>query len=210
MSYLMMRVVESKSPYAMPALSIQQASFPHHELMTDRFWQNMLEVIATKPDYHWYAILDDSNERQVVGMIFFEIVRPNENSIPGASLWYVSIDYKHRGRGAGTVAYKTIVSLVKSLGCNELLFEVEIPEHYEVGSDEFCFAQKRIEWYRRNGAKLLSGIKWWQEVDSGSPPTEMSLMVDTLGKSPTVNDVYDRACLVLGKDIEQTGLLILE
>jgi hypothetical protein len=55
---------------------------------------------------------------------------------------------------------------------------LEIPELAEARSAEDGeLARRRIAWYRRQGAFVLEGVKYLQELDTGVPSIPMLLML---------------------------------
>ncbi|BCU67679.1 hypothetical protein HS7_11160 [Sulfolobales archaeon HS-7] len=79
---------------------------------------------------------------------------------------YVAVKEGFRGKGIGTATIRFLSSLGK-----RLLFEVEDPAN---GSEE---RKLRVEFYKKNGAKVLKGVKYILPPLSGDIPTDMILMV---------------------------------
>jgi hypothetical protein len=91
-----------------------------------------------------------------------------------------------------------------------LLFEVEIPEkaHVAEGSGEE-FAARRINWYRRQGARVLGGVRYFQSVDRPLPPVEMHIMAHPL-EPMSAAAIFDLALELFGEAITPVGVPTLD
>jgi hypothetical protein len=119
-------------------------------------------------------------------------------------LWYLATVADKRNQGYGSYFYHWILDKVKDDQLNLLLFEVEIPET----AGESALASRRIDWYRRLGAKLIQGIKYMQYVNPDIPPKEMFLMTHQLS-SADATAVFTNAKAYFGEQLEQRGELVL-
>jgi hypothetical protein len=85
-----------------------------------------------------------------------------------------------------------------------LVFEVEKPEVMGAESSEAAhIARRRIDWYQRQGARLLDGIRYVQSV-GWQPPVEMNLMFHC--KKPgsvSATDAFSSAAALFGSNVEQ-------
>jgi ribosomal protein S18 acetylase RimI-like enzyme len=159
------------------AMDIYQASFPLHEQMRFSWWVHFLQDKAQGAAEHRH-LLAAIGQDSVLAMAYYEVVEEDE---PVGYLWYLATGSALRGKGIGADLYREILSRNVSAGCRALVFEVELPEIAASVSEEHAeFARRRIGWYRRNGAKLLSGIRYIQDV-GWQPPMPMGVMVHALG-----------------------------
>jgi GNAT superfamily N-acetyltransferase len=108
-----------------------------------------------------------------------------------------------RGQGVGAVLYQQVVEeLCLRRGSEILLFEVEKPEVMAAESPEAAqLAQRRIDWYQRQGARLLEGIRYVQSV-AWQPPVEMALMFHNVA-ALTPTEAFSRAEALFGSDLKQ-------
>lgn len=197
---------------AAACLKVWQTSFPWHEQMSAAFWVETLQGIAQHPELHWSAVVDAGKPDEPIGMAFWEVCEITDQSSSRVSyLWYLCIEASLRGRGQGTEAFKHLREAMEQAGCDLLVFEVEIPEEAgPAGSEQRLNAERRISWYRRQGASQLRGVRWVQSVDNGSEPTPMHLMVLPLrGTQTDATSAYAAACSALAQDIEIIGALSL-
>lgn len=200
------RIDSCHHPYAIPALEVYQASFPLHEQMSPAFWYG---VPRPESMFTWYAIVGGEDPGQVIGMLLWS-AKASSSSGKVAFLWYICLSSLHRGTGFGTEAYRMLLDRVFQAGCPMMVFEVEMPEIAGApGSDERILAQRRIDWYRRQGAKVLSGVRYFQKVDNGSPPTQMHIMVHEFVGVCDPESAYRAACEALDEEIEVLGGLDL-
>ncbi len=176
---------------------IYLASFPEDERMTLEFFDRMLadKAKGTAAGKHMLA---QTHGGGVSGIAYYE----TDAAVRACFLWYVAIDPARRAHGLGTEFYGEILERAARELAQMLIFEVEIPE------DANGEAARRIAWYRRLGARVLTGIHYVQSVDSGVPPVPMHLMVHGLAPlSPT--DVFEKARLMFEESLRQTGPLAL-
>lgn len=189
------------------SLSILRRSFPVNEQMSGAFWAETLSKLGDNSTYQWFVVCRNDT---VIGMFFLDIVSVLD-SRPGAFLWYLCVSDEHRGDGIGTRMYSEIRRIVLEAGCRDMMFEVDIPDHQGPPESEgFQLAERRISWYRRMGARLLTGVEWFQEVDNGSGPTKMWLMYDSLDRSQTAESAYARVCSVSGKQLKRNDSVSLD
>lgn len=195
------RLSSDDEEIAAQSLDILRRSFPANEQMSDSFWAETLSSLTNGSSYQWYVAYINT---KVVGMFFLDVVSVLD-SRPGAFLWYLCVSDEHRGDGIGTRIYSEIRRIVLEAGCQDMMFEVDIPDHQgRPESEGFQLAERRIRWYERMGAHLLNGVEWYQEVDNGCDPTEMWLMYDSLDHSTSAETAYARVCLVSGKQLKRS------
>jgi ribosomal protein S18 acetylase RimI-like enzyme len=183
---------------------IYVASFPVSERMSIEFLAKTLEDIGSGVnDNQWFLVLPASpTSERVVAMAFYELSR----EASAGYLWYIAVRAGQRSRGLGAELYSEICRRVQRDGARLLLFEVEIPEAEPGDADRY--AARRIDWYRRLGARRLEGVRYFQEVDTGVPPTEMWIMAH-LFATASPDQVYEVSRSIFGEGIERVGKLAL-
>jgi hypothetical protein len=80
-----------------------------------------------------------------------------------------------------------------------MVFEVEMPSE-AVTPEEEDIAKRRIGFYRRMGAKILTGIQYLQTVGPHQPATPMHIMVHTF------KEVDPEEAFAMGKNIYEDSL----
>lgn len=124
-------------------------------------------------DHFLLAVLD--HHSRFAGLLRYQLF-PDAGA---AFLWYFAIEPRLRNTGLGSQVYRALLQKVDDGRTRALVFEVEIPELQEPVSA--CqFARRRIEFYRRLGARRMHGIDYLQYVGQHQPPTPMHLMVQPL------------------------------
>jgi ribosomal protein S18 acetylase RimI-like enzyme len=176
---------------------IYYASFPISERMSDDFFILMLDDKSNghARNRHMLALTGRDLE-DVKGMAFYE----THEEINAGILWYIAIAEKARNRGMGTYLYQQIAAQAKEDKVDFLVLEVEISE---AAGD---LADRRLAWYRRQGAKLLEGVEYYQEVDTGQPPLPMLLMAHPFVEI-TAEEAYTRMKPLFEDKLNQTGPL---
>ncbi|MCS6776920.1 MAG: GNAT family N-acetyltransferase [Chloroherpetonaceae bacterium] len=157
--------------------AIYRESFPDHERMSEAFFTEKLRAHSTGParDFHLLAMASPAGE--VAGIACYELRRLSRAGV----LWYLATRAHQRNRGYGAMLYAEITRRLRSAGASALFLEVEIPEIVAAqGEDRAQWAARRIAWYQRQGALLLTGIHYLQHVDQPFPPVPMHLMVHPL------------------------------
>lgn len=182
-------------------------SFPENERMTDDYLVGVLERKATgdKPDTHILVMTPDEELEQVVGMAYYDFERESK----AGYLWYLATIQSQRGQGYGAVFYSDLLRRMQADGATLLLFEVEIPELARQESPEQGeLAERRINWYRRQGALVLGGIQYFQGVDAPIAPVEMHIMAHPFAPMDA-DQVFAVASKLFEDDIRQIGPLSL-
>jgi hypothetical protein len=78
----------------------------------------------------------------------------------------------HRGKGIASAFLTTLRD--KLMGTEQhLILEVENPKFDDFSKDK----ERRVFFYKRNGAKVLNDVRYLLPPLSGSTPTEMILMI---------------------------------
>jgi ribosomal protein S18 acetylase RimI-like enzyme len=202
------RITSISDPCLLPALRIYEQAFPPHEQMTPSFWiGNLLD--SSEHARHFVAAIDRGSE-EVVGMAFYEIVRPADGA-PIVRLWYLCTRAGLRGQGVGSQVYQKLISQFFAEGIGAMLFEVERPDTaIQQGVEAAELAARRIRWYQRNGARLLLNVDYLQPVDNGLPPTPMYLMIHSSDPAITPDEALRLATVELRLPAAAIGPLRLE
>lgn len=187
--------------------AIYYDSFPKNERMTERFFLRLLKKKAAKRarDDHLWAISHKDEPGLVLAIAYFQTLR----KLKIGYLWYIAIRQGHRGQGLGADIYAAILSQVKPEGFKLAIFEVEKPEQVATrGAAARDLAERRIQWYRRQGAKLLGGVRFFQKVDAPVAPIEMRVMAHLFAEM-TPKEVFKIAAKLFKKDLLKIGSLSL-
>ncbi|MCL4452477.1 GNAT family N-acetyltransferase [Ferroplasma sp.] len=84
---------------------------------------------------------------------------------------YIAVKKEYRGKGLGSTFLKKIFDIEE--GYNHVIFEVENPNE----GDNKSQRMKRIKFYRRAGAKTLTGFKYFLPPRNNNKSQEMKLMI---------------------------------
>jgi len=143
----------------------------------------------------------------LVGMACYDIQPDCRTAI----LWYIAIAPEKRNMGLGSELYQEIVRRVQAQSpfLQFLVYEVERPDQAHT-SEAADIAQRRIEFYRLQGAKICTNLIYWQQVRN-EPRIMMYLLVDNLRQEePDTNSVLETLRKLFGQSIEPMETLILE
>jgi len=155
-------------------------SFPDNERMSEQYFLRMFSEKANREtdDKHVLIMCEGQGAgTKPVGMAYYEL----ERDLSIAFLWYLAIHQGIRNKGYGTAFYTELVTRMRNDGAKLLVFEVEVPELAEARSAEDAeWARRRIAWYRRQGARVLEGVEYYQRVDTREASTRMLLMLQYL------------------------------
>ncbi|MEZ0395895.1 MAG: GNAT family N-acetyltransferase [Anaerolineales bacterium] len=197
------RLLSGRLDPLLPAwLDLYETAFPYEErVLISTFWR-VLEKTETgaPPDVVLSALVD--SQGNLSGMAAYQMLP----SLAAGFLWYLAIAPGGRGHGLGSAYYHFILEDVFR-SADLLLFEVEIPAHCEE-AERRRNAERRIVFYQRNGAALLTGIHYMQSVGSHVPPTPMHLMVHAR-RPTTAEEAFKIAKTLFGDSLSQTGPLDL-
>ena len=187
----------------LPWLDLYETAFPPEEKVLVSMFIGLLKQKeqGNEPETEFLAAVDA--EGQVAGIGFYQTQIAQKT----ATLWYIAIDPKRRSQGLGTQFYLEIVRRVREAGCQVILFEVEIPERAHTPETR-TLAERRIAFYKRNGAKLLTGIHYMQSVGWHQPTTPMHIMAHPQDATDAAA-VFQLAQNIFGDAIQQRGDLAL-
>jgi GNAT superfamily N-acetyltransferase len=91
-----------------------------------------------------------------------------------AFLWYLAVAPWMRGQGLGSWLYHQVLSRFDP-SVRAMIFDLEDPREMHT-PEEKEIACRRIQFYRRQGARLLGGIRYMQTVGTHMPPIPLLLM----------------------------------
>jgi ribosomal protein S18 acetylase RimI-like enzyme len=183
-------------------LDLYETSFPPRErLLVSSFLRLLEKKEQGKGENIVLSALLDEQGRMAAMAAYQIFVQP-----PTGYLWYIAVSPALRGNGLGTAYYQAIVEKVFQF-TEVLLFEVEMPEHC-TDAEMRRLAERRIVFYQRNGAALLTGIHYLQSVGSHVPPTPMHLMVHAR-RPIQAQEAYEIARGIFGEAVSQVGPLAL-
>ncbi|MEM0140018.1 MAG: GNAT family N-acetyltransferase [Ferroplasma sp.] len=96
--------------------------------------------------------------------------------VPGTDflfLDYIAVKKEFRSSGSGSEFLKTIFERDSNAEYNHIILEVEVPCKGTNREQR----QKRIRFYKRAGARIIKGFKYYLPPRGGNEPQEMMLMV---------------------------------
>ena len=202
------REIESLQDPLWPAWKeIYLTSFPPNERMSLEYFEDILAKRSAEKasDHPLLVLADEKHGADVVGLAYCEMDADAEI----AFLWYLATQADLRGKGYGAYIYRDLLERARARGNRILVFEVEIPHLAGAkSSEDEEWARRRIGWYERQGAVLVNGIQYFQDVDTSEELTEMHLMVH-LFQPMSAEQVYERLEPFFGDAIQKTGALSL-
>lgn len=184
-------------------LDLYETVFPPEEKVLVSMFIELLKQKEQGNEHETELLAAVDAEGQVAGIGFYQTQLAQKT----ATLWYIAIDPKRQSQGLGTQFYLEIARRIWDAGCEVILFEVEIPERAHT-PEVRILAERRIAFYKRNGAKLLTGIHYLQSVGWHQPSTPMHLMAHLRGAAD-VAAVFQLAQNIFGDALEQNGELAL-
>lgn len=196
-------ITDITDSYLCDWLDLYETAFPPEErILISVFIRQLLNQRQEEiPPLNLIAALD--SEKRFIGLACYQW-QPEMNWF---LLWYLAVMSKQRGLGWGSEILQEIERHARSKNCDGILFEVEIPE--SVTSPEMkILAERRIQFYKRNGAKMFSGIHYLQSVGPHQLLTPMHLMFYPL-KESRPEDVFYKAKYLFGDLLTKTGSLAL-
>lgn len=183
-------------------LDMYELSFPFEErVLTSNFLRLLEKKERGEAQDMTLSALADSDGK-LIGLAAYQI----EPHLSAGFLWYIAISPTARGKGLGSEYYRQIVDKIFQ-SAEVLLYEVEMPERSQ-DEGRRRNAERRILFYQRNGAALLSGIHYLQSVGSHAPPVPMHLMFHQ--RRPfTAQQAFELARHLFDDAVQQTGPLAL-
>lgn len=206
------REITSSDDPAWPVwLELYLGCFPHDERVPVSYFLELFAALAEgerTQEHVWVmeqasagAAAQEAANANVVGMAFTEF----EPELALAFLWYIAIKPGLRNQGYGTILYDYLAQTLREQPATVMLIEVEMPE----GAEEPAVARRRINWYRRLGAQVIRGIRYFQFISPDIPPKEMWLMAH-LFTSLEAAEVFALAEAYFAEYISQQTAVTLE
>ncbi len=188
----------------LPWLDLYETAFPCNERILVSSFLRLLKLKEVEPGSGACLLAAIQEAKDLVGIACYD----TESKPTAGLLWYMAVVLKERGQGIGSLLYQEIVRRVRLAGSKMLIFEVEKPElaHSE---EARLIASRRIEFYRRQGARRLTGIDYTQTVGAHQPPTPMHLMAQPF-ENLSAEDIFKQALWIFDGQISQTGRLELD
>ncbi|MBN2007659.1 MAG: GNAT family N-acetyltransferase [Anaerolineae bacterium] len=198
-------LTDRKSDLLLPWLDLYETAFPPPlRLLASIFLDILRDKEHGRPCFK--TLLAALDEASLVGMAAYEILRLDDFATEICSLWYFAVAPEVRNRGLGTRFYQALLARIPS---PVILIEVEMPEE---APDVIHrrLDERRIAFYRRQGARRLLGVRYLQTVGPHQPLTPMHLMWHA--RCPfSPEDAFRIARRLFGGDcVYQTGALTLE
>ncbi len=182
-------------------LDLFEISFPPNEKLLFSTLVRMLKNKSLGDAERMHMAVIQNEAGRTVGMTLYQL-QP-EKAL--AALWYLATHPSERGKGLGARIYQQIVGQLDPALYKALILEVEIPGEPQASVQ----AERRIQFYKRNGAYLLKGIHYLQDIGWHQPPTPMHIMIHPL-RALTPEQAFDLAKVVFEDLLKQTGKLELE
>lgn len=204
------REVSSRLDPALPRLlDLYQKSFPVDEQVLISFFLEKLEQKEKgKAElFHLDALAED---HKVAGFALYEVGQEIDGIGRGGYLSYLASNPDLRGSGLGKRLYLHVRDeMFLRHNCRGLFFEIEetadaLERH---GPQAAYYATWRKEWYKRQGARELSGTRYLCGVN-WQPALPMQVMVHPNGPL-TANEALKIAHAVQDESIEVVGKLAL-
>lgn len=193
-------LADPAGPLFLAWLDLWETAFPPHERPLVTFYLRLLAAKARGEEdrHHILAIL--GADRQFLGMAHYAIIP----ELDAGFLAYLATVPAARNQGLGTLAYGEIVRRLRAAGLRALVYEVELPT--EAGSDESAaLAERRIDFYHRQGARMLLGVQYWQDVGPHQPRTPMQVMMHPL-RAMTAEQAFALAAQIFRENITLIGV----
>jgi ribosomal protein S18 acetylase RimI-like enzyme len=180
-------------------LELYAAAFPPDERVPAEEHLEVLRARAQgKPgSARLLAAVDEEDD--LVGMARYDLLE----DLAAAYLMYLAVVPERRGQGIGGAFYRELLRRLAEEGrpLRALVLEVERPDHAVPGEGRRD-AERRIDFYRRLGARLLEGIEYLQQVP-GHAPVPMHLMVHPLAGTLDPEEAFTLCAAPL--DAERTS-----
>ena len=206
--YRLIEIAGLADPWLPDWLRLYETTFPAEERILAGELVRLLQDPASRRTHALLALVEA--EQGLSGLALWQS-RPD---LSAASLWYLAVRPELRSAGLGSAFYQSIAA--SALTHHRLLIlEVEMPAE---APDEASrrLRERRIDFYRRNGARLLTGIDYLQSVGAHVPPAPMHLMAQGVGPASsreveplTAAEVFTAGLGLFGSLLTQTGELNL-
>jgi GNAT superfamily N-acetyltransferase len=206
--YRLIEIASLADPWLPDWLRLYETTFPAEERILAGELVRLLQDPASRQTHHLLALVEA--KPGLSGLALWQS-RPD---LSAATLWYLAVRPELRSGGLGSTFYQSIAASV--LAHHRLLiFEVEMPAEAPDEANR-RLRERRINFYRRNGARLLTGIQYLQTVGAHMPPAPMHLMAQGVEPASsreveplTPAEVFTAGQSLFGSLLTQTGELRL-
>jgi GNAT superfamily N-acetyltransferase len=158
-------------PHLLPWMELYELAFPPNERL---LISDMLEIARAQAQDgpHTEYLLSALAGGEFAGLVHYETFP----QLGLAGLWGLATRPAIRGQGLGAAIYDALWQRLRADGCRGLILEVERPDmtHGEAARQ---LAVRRIRFYQRLGARLLTGVEYLQTVGPHQPPLPMHVMI---------------------------------
>jgi GNAT superfamily N-acetyltransferase len=187
-------------PWLPEWLNQYELTFPPEERFLAGELVRLLQDPARCLRHHWLALI--AAGQSLAGLALWQSLP----EIGTAYLWYLAVQPQLRGSGLGAGLYQSI------LGCalqthRLLIFEVELPELAPDAASR-RLRERRIAFYRRQGARALGGVHYLETVGPHLPPVPMLILAQAR-EALAPQAVFSAGKALFGGLLTQTGELTL-
>ncbi len=197
--YHALRSVED--PLFLPYLDLYETAFPPNErVAVSQFVRSLLGRHRGEEDgIHLLAVTDAGDE--LVAMARYD-AEPESELV---YLVYLAVVEPRRGHGLGSRILPELLRRARlaAPAAAALLFEVDDPANHPDDPQERELSERRIRFYRRFGARLLSGIGYTQRVEFHPDGVPMHLMFCPFADL-TPEQAFALATTFFGDDVGRT------
>jgi len=194
-------IKDANDPLFVPWLELYETAFPPEErILASSFLALLQEKSRGEwPESFLQAAVDDGQFR---ALLRYDLVKERE----AGYLWYLAVHPEARSGGIGAQCFAHVLKRAIDAGMRALIWEVEDPAECDEGARRDQ-ANRRIAFYRRQGALILTGINYIQRI-ANQPPIKMHITCRPI-QQVTPQDVLDLAQRLL-EGVNQVGELGLE
>jgi GNAT superfamily N-acetyltransferase len=186
----------------LPWLDLYERAFPEAERIPVSRFLSILKARerGEEPNRHLLCALSGD---QLIGLAAFNCMP----EVGALFLWYIAVPDQARGQGVGSWLYRAVV---EQYGANlrAMIFDLEDPALID-SPLAHAVALRRVNFYRRLGAHILTGIDYVQRVSDYQPPIRMLLMLHPF-QPLDAPGAYALARQVVGEAVSQTADLVLD
>ena len=182
-----------------PWLDLYETAFPPAERMLVSFYLRLLreKQAGLQSDHRLWAA---QHAGVFVGLAHDVVVAEPRL----AWLWMFAVTPQARNQGVGAAMYGEIARRLPTETV-AVLIEVERPDLARTEAER-ALSERRIAFYRRQGARLLEGVHYVQSVGAHQPPLPMHVMLHPL-QPLDAETAFRCAQAVFGDALTQTGAL---
>lgn len=193
-------LTDPADPLFLAWLDLWETAFPPHERQLVSFYVRLMAAKARGEEEHHHVLAVLGADEQFLGMAHYAVIP----TVRAGFLACLATVPAGRNQGLGTQAYREIIARLRAAGMQALVYEVDLPA--EAGSDEgAALAERRIDFYHRQGARVLQGIQYWQDVGPHQPRTPMLVMVHPL-REMTADEAFAMAAELFRENITLIGI----